>query len=865
MTQVTGKVTNVYNENNGSTLANDSAIGDSVLYVDESFDFEETGGVLEISGVQMDYLSVDYDADAITLAVPMVAAYLQDEPVLTVPSGSTKWAMVDLDDADEGIQAFVPTEMSPVLGDGVRDFNEQETVICDDSDGRWKVITIDGETPVVQGGYVSGEGLPAPIPVDPPATSPEIRATGTTVSIIVEADSVVPGTRIQYHISITPGFVPDSTTLVDTTQSQVLVIKGLPDGTPLDLEAVYYLKAVAENDAGVAASTSSEILGALNLDNIDSVVAAKLIAGFILSGHIDVGQMSIDADDGITIYAPGGGLVLHFPSNGVDDLEITARMTATLLNVQGDFSISGSGKVYGTFALNNGIGTPTVVPTLGKTYVSIIKGTGNILNDGSGPADLTGWCAGLIEKPGSTTDVAFVSIFGGSKIRFMRKADATWGLDLTAASWNTQFYGWGGLTYVATPPSGVASYYVLGSDNNRSGDVYIYRINASSGAKISELHLGNSGTFGGYHPRLVSDGTRLGMVWVPASKVLTLRWYVADTFAVSGADVNLVNPLPARGSVSGAVYGNADIGSARLFVAVKDVSGYTKVMSFNPASSYARVTTQDFDRAGVYLGLTYDTTNSQMVAYDTAGTLWKHGKYATDKTITAKMAWYDGDATGGTHETAAGPATTAFVLPARSYLRLVAQAPPDATNMDTSNHDRANQVRLYATDDGGTNWHLFTYTASPWSSSVPALTGITTGTPGSGTAFPSSVTPGTFKSDASDGGGPLIQLLGSGAWRLGNLASATGGTQIGATGSVVAGVWMSGIVAATSDASSILTFTHGLGVTPKFASVTGHSTLPLLFRWVNQTTTTVSFEVRRTDTNVLQASTALTVSCLVMA
>ena len=154
--------------------------------------------------------------------------------------------------------------------------------------------------------------------------------------------------------------------------------------------------------------------------------------------------------------------------------------------------------------------------------------------------------------------------------------------------------------------------------------------------------------------------------------------------------------------------------------------------------------------------------------------MWYHGKYATDKAIVAKLAWYDGDATGGTHETATGPTRT-YTLPARSYLRMTAQAPPDASNGDTSNHDRANQVRLYASDDGSSTWHLTTYTAEPWASSVASLASVGSGTPGAGTPFGTAATPGVLRSAAVDSGidgiTELVSLKGNGAFRLGNYTS----------------------------------------------------------------------------------------------
>lgn len=481
MAQVTGKVTNVHNEDNGSTLAEDVAAGSFVLPVDDAFDFEETGGTLQIGSEVIPYLAADYDLDTLTLVLATTNAYSQDEQVLTVPGGSTKWAMVDLNDTDEGIQAVVPTEMSAVVMDGVREEVEQETVICDDSDGRWKVITINGETPSVQGQYVDGTGLPAPIPTAPPGSSPDLKVSGNATSLVLEAVGyVVPGTRIRYHVSTVDGFVPGPDNVFTETPSKVVVVNTLPgDPNPLPADTPFYAVALAVNDAGEAAAYSPQVSDSLHMDVVAETVLARLVAGFVLAGTIQVGQVLIDAVTGITIPQPDGGTIT-FPADGSDSL-ITAKVVARALDIEDNLRIKGSGQLLGELELANGISAPKTSPVQSDYWQNWQS-----LAMGNGTTNVAGIFNGLAEYDNDTWMTA-VSYFGcgvkliskhaagdvdyaGSDAYFQTTFfDPTFGMP-----WCSQFYPDGGLARIGN------YVYLLGTDGTRSGNYYIYKIFVNS-------------------------------------------------------------------------------------------------------------------------------------------------------------------------------------------------------------------------------------------------------------------------------------------------------------------------------------------------------------------------------------------------
>jgi len=115
------------------------------------------------------------------------------------------------------------------------------------------------------------------------------------------------------------------------------------------------------------------------------------------------------------------------------------------------------------------------------------------------------------------------------------------------------------------------------------------------------------------------------------------------------------------------------------------------------------------------------------------------------------------------------------VVQARMYISISAGTPPDASNCDASNHDRANSVKVYLTDDGGTTWFVQRYdtvsctSPGPYTSTVATLQGGTTGIPNSGTAFPAAVLPGKLVSAATrqyDTTLPLTYLDGAGVARI---------------------------------------------------------------------------------------------------
>lgn len=598
-----------------------------------------------------------------------------------------------------------------------------------------------------------GAGYPLPVLTDPPSVSPAVEVTGTTTSLIAHTEDVAAGTTIQYHISTTDGFVPtlSGVTMFTETEATVALIDAMPDGTPLSVDGQYFVRTIAYNSLGSAAP-SAQAPAALDMNNVDEFVTAKLVAAFIQAGKISVGQFTLDSV-GMRVNRPGGGYVFNFPFSGTDTLELTAAVTAVSLNVLNALTIQGSGNLYGTLLMANGIVAPTNQPGVSRTWPS------NTSVQGDGTADVSNVIHGLIEDPANNAQFVQCMNYFGPVIRYMNKTTGAWAgdMDLSGVTWDVDFYPNGGITYLG------GSFFIIGSDNARSGDFYIFKFSATTGAKQAEIRLGDLYMFQGADPRIFTSGATISFAFINSSKDLRVKEFDAGLAAQVNNTI-LPGVFPGRYHIGDVVYGNFDGVGTRAYISLR---GTNNVLCYNP-TGWARDATHDFQRASTVQGMCYDAIAGQMVSMDSTGIMARYGKYPVDKAITAKYAWLDADITGGTHETQPGP-VTAYTIPARTYLNLQAVEPPDYLNTDPANTDKANQVAMYATDDGGATWRKQIYTASPWGGSYATLVGLATGVPKVTNEFLASTvaTPGVLKSTAVDGDGSLIDLTGAGSGRIG--------------------------------------------------------------------------------------------------
>lgn len=578
-----------------------------------------------------------------------------------------------------------------------------------------------------------------------------------------------------------------------------IVLLGNKKGIPVRVQSTSVVDGELIVDGSILAKSLS--VGAVTADNADiqSLWSAMLQAdyvqaGFVLTGAIQIGDatvpnpITISGADGIVLPQPDGGEI-RLPTDG-SPAKVTADLIATSLSVKDDLTINGLGQVNGQIDLANGVGTPKVAPTISQEWPSLPLPA--LTSDG-GQSDLGQVYNGLDSYHADASKMVTAVNYFGSGIRVLDRVNG--GLvfypdPTNGKSWATNFYAWGGIARAGT------SYFVMGSDNDRN-KLYIYKIDGTTWDKTADL-LWSSDIFfhGGNLPRIVSDGTEVGVIWtVPSSGDLRIRWYKGDlsgrsTATGRTADITLITGLGDR-NIGDAVWGDSGTGAVRLFVAIRNSS---QVMSFNPAASYARVTGEDFDRAGgaMVMGMMYDNNQGRMISLDNYGKRWTYSKVAVtgSQTVSAAYTFYDGDnavypagtiingvdksgQASGTHETLPSP-TRVFTLKRRAWPVFECSPPPDEKVQDASRVDKANRLGLYISAAGGTLYRQ-AYLGNTGGVAERLVRDLdtfpTTGTVPTTNGFSSAAAaPGLLTSAATDtSGSKMIKLSGDGSGRVGPL------------------------------------------------------------------------------------------------
>lgn len=335
MTYEQGKITNVVLSKAGSDLANDYAIGATVLEVEDAYDFNATGGNAVIDTVVYPYVSCDYDLNTVTLAAPglTVAANAADD-LLVYPKGQTKKAYVRFDDGDEGVIAIVPFTAGSALLDGIRDPGDEESVLISDASGRWEVVALDDEIPMIIGDALDPEVIPPPEGSDgePPPYSPEPTIVSGIGSLFIEWESVPNGFDwVTYDIYLDDAspvaIIPGN--LLASVGGNVAVAMTLPDSTPLVAGTTYYARIVARDVDG-AAPPSGEASGT-PIDAVDPVEWANHLAAMdVLADDLAAAQLDIAANDAAIASLNG---LFPIQSTSISDGAITTpKMTANTIN-----------------------------------------------------------------------------------------------------------------------------------------------------------------------------------------------------------------------------------------------------------------------------------------------------------------------------------------------------------------------------------------------------------------------------------------------------------------------------------------------------------------------------------------------------
>jgi len=591
-------------------------------------------------------------------------------------------------------------------------------------------------------------------PTDPPSASPVITATGTVDAIVVEATNITPDETIRYYISATSGFTPGPSTLYATTNSTVLVITSMPDGTPLQgirpglnpgddpLSPVpYYIVAISENAVGDA-PPSDEISVTLNAAVVSTLVAVKLVAGFILTGRIQIGQMYIDADDGIVIPQPGGGAI-RFPVNGTAATFSGILTAIQQLTVSGSATFNNSVLVQAAMRLGSGVSDPTEPPAVAHDWNNYQQKTG------SPPVDTPEnfWFGLCTNSAGD--ELVYASSFFGCDVRRVSKATGEF---IDQVNLSTTFYADGGITRIGT------HYYIL-SNEIASGNWRIRKYDSSFNFVGMSFFAILGSTFP-KRPAIGTDGTNVLIAFASGATNLTVFTYDPDTLDLVSSDV-FAHGGSASFDVAGVYIGNGGTASSKIWV-----QSITGPMLCYLTSTKARQNSQEFARAGncAPRGMWWDGT--RFLNIDDTAKFWEYGTNLTTHDIDAAWTANDTNATGGTHWTGPSPRTT-FSWPLRT--RLVVETPPaPQIHLTGTGNDIADRTTVYASDtDGGT---LRLQGGGSLAVGVRSLTleaiATATATPGTNN-FGGIGGLGIIQSTGLIGGVPGIELYGDASGRVG--------------------------------------------------------------------------------------------------
>lgn len=150
----------------GSQMLTVANIGDTSLFVQDAFDFIETGGSLRITssdGVDdvvtpYDYLLADPELDVITLAAPLTMIADVGDRVEVWPTAQEKIAEVVLVDTEESITAQVAHALVDLIPEGIRDEDDQEFVTVElQEGGQWTVTNAVDKPPAIQSTNYDGD------------------------------------------------------------------------------------------------------------------------------------------------------------------------------------------------------------------------------------------------------------------------------------------------------------------------------------------------------------------------------------------------------------------------------------------------------------------------------------------------------------------------------------------------------------------------------------------------------------------------------------------------------------------------------------------------------------------------------------
>lgn len=828
-TTMFGKVIVVETRNLGEPTVAAALAGDSLLYVADAATFDEAGGQVSVSGVALDYVSIDADEDTILLAAPLGADLEEQSLVEVLPATPVTVAHVDLGDDGDLLPVTVPNALLNRLTDGIRDSSEAESVTLEQRSMYEYVITdVLGEPAPTTPASTDGET---------PAASPAPTVTGGIGALFVRWPAITNADPVTYevHLSTVDGFTPDGTTLVGTTPATSLTLKTLPSGDPLAYDIDYYVKVVATDGDG-AAPAGTQGMGRMVRVTGPDVAAEYVYAGGVIADQITGGTIQSDVQVSGSIKTATGGARVELASAGIAVFDSLGDPT-TVFGTDGQSTFKGDVQAKsllvtdgmtvrgvandvdraGVLTLTSAVSQSTTAPTVVVDYEQVQLTVGGLPVTGT-PLSLC-WVASLsrwlvLLKEGSAY-----------RARYFNAAGAEDAGIAPLTTWRANS--------VPTSVKQFSTHIWRQERGNLPGDERWYL--SRNGTAHTSV---DASTPGAQRPviGLNRDTSQVLLLdYDPASPNNGSLYRYSATTGGSGSVGGLGPQAGFNGSFQAVMGGSFDFGSTRT-VAKVSASG-----SFYSFGSTGTPQTSEFFPTGTNNTVDADWDGANFWSLGADGRLYKHtgGAHAwTDSTVLTRtwssaFTWYDGDSAGtGTHETKPSPRAS-FTMRKRARFTVTSPDIPD-----TGDVDDPDRIRIYAANTASATLYLQGTTAVGVKAGVLSAAVFSGATPPATSNFPGAVPAKITNSDGSleiSGDGTIkatrvVQsspppIVSASATSVQSMASGTETVITYSTGT--AGWWASGnperVTVPASMAGRYLVI-----VTYSFASAANGSRIPVL-------------------------------------
>jgi len=310
MTTMVGRLSSVFTISVGGNLVESANIGDTVLYLDDVYDFNESGGyfTLDDGATQIQYDSVDPDSDTMALTDPLTDALdiTDDEVYVAVyPLSYVKKGTVEFDDDDEGVTARVPLVLMGYLDEGVRDPFTEEQVLVSDASGEWEIIQVDdyilqspesvggdGNTIGAQLDYLNNTVIPF---INSQISYLNDTALPGLASDLADANAAISGLNGLFPIT--------ETSISDGAITTPKMTANSINGDRITANTINANKIVA-NSIGASQISATSVWAAIVTAN--TIVADTVDASWVYAGTITGNQINGGTITGVTIQSSSG-------------------------------------------------------------------------------------------------------------------------------------------------------------------------------------------------------------------------------------------------------------------------------------------------------------------------------------------------------------------------------------------------------------------------------------------------------------------------------------------------------------------------------------------------------------------------------